>query len=145
MLFKTINIQQKKSYSNYTRLPHDMTLEEAANALTEQPHEAKENEEENWLALRWFSLLAPSSRRVARLWRSCGRGNHEAFVFRFPGVFVVALLGHASLGRIACNLGEKSFSRRVRWSFRCRTPSLSPNGASAYARIEHQAYFSNRS
>jgi hypothetical protein len=42
MFFKTINIQQKKSYSNYTRLPDDMTFEEAANVLTEQPHEAKE-------------------------------------------------------------------------------------------------------
>ena len=42
MLFKTINIQQKKSYSNYTRLPDDMTPEEAANVLMEQPREANE-------------------------------------------------------------------------------------------------------
>lgn len=42
MLFKTINIQQKKSYSNYTRLPDDMTLEEVASALMEQPDQANE-------------------------------------------------------------------------------------------------------
>jgi hypothetical protein len=42
MLFKTINIQQKKSYSNYTRLSDDMTLEQVASALLEQPDEANE-------------------------------------------------------------------------------------------------------
>ena len=37
ILLKTINIQQKKSYSNYTRLPDDMTLNEVASAVMEQP------------------------------------------------------------------------------------------------------------
>jgi hypothetical protein len=42
MLFKTINIQQKKSYSNYTRLSDDMTLEQVAGALAEETSEAEE-------------------------------------------------------------------------------------------------------
>lgn len=40
MLFKTFSIQQKESYSNYSRLPDDMTLEQVAGALVEETSEA---------------------------------------------------------------------------------------------------------
>jgi hypothetical protein len=42
MLFKTVSIQQKKSYYNYTRLPEDMTLERVKGALAEETIEANE-------------------------------------------------------------------------------------------------------
>jgi hypothetical protein len=42
MLFKTVSIQQKESYSNYSRLPDDMTLEQVAGALVEGTSEAEE-------------------------------------------------------------------------------------------------------
>jgi hypothetical protein len=35
MLFKTISVQQKESYSDYSRLPDDMTLERVADVLVE--------------------------------------------------------------------------------------------------------------
>jgi hypothetical protein len=42
MLFKTVSIQQKESYSNYSRLPDDMTVEQVAGALVEETSEAEE-------------------------------------------------------------------------------------------------------
>jgi hypothetical protein len=42
MLFKTLSIQQKESYSNYSLLPDDMTLEQVAGALVEETGEADE-------------------------------------------------------------------------------------------------------
>jgi len=42
MLFKTVSIQQKKSYSNYSLLPEDMALEQVAGALVEETSEADE-------------------------------------------------------------------------------------------------------
>jgi hypothetical protein len=40
MLFKTISIRQKESYSNYTRLPQDMPLEQVVGALVKETREA---------------------------------------------------------------------------------------------------------
>jgi hypothetical protein len=42
MLFKMLNIRQKESYSNYSRVPNDMTLDQVAGALVDATGEVDE-------------------------------------------------------------------------------------------------------